>query len=153
MVLDASLQPSDGGSAGGGAADLPPIPDGLPSTLQLGLASPDGRAEYTREIAPLTHDRVTLKGLLKYVSPRDNQMGGTNLAAAIAQALSLFDVRVGRDLDVMSHAQRLVAITASILERLAAYHKEIEFFGAGREELIESCARILFQTVTGRAAP
>ncbi len=48
-----------------------------------------------REIAPLTHDRVTLTGLLGYVSPRDNQMGGTNLAAAITQALSLFDERNG----------------------------------------------------------
>jgi hypothetical protein len=41
---------------------------------------------------------------------------------------------------------------ASILERLAAYHREIECFGAGRGELIEGCARILYQTVTGRAA-
>jgi AcrR family transcriptional regulator len=51
------------------------------------------------------------------------------------------------------HPAAAAAAMASILERLAAYHKEIEFFGAGREELIESCARILFQTVTGRGAP
>jgi len=42
---------------------------------------------------------------------------------------------------------------ATILERLAAYHKEIEYFGVSRDDLIESCARIVFQTVTGRGAP
>lgn len=51
------------------------------------------------------------------------------------------------------HPAAAAAAMASILERLAAYHREIEYFGAGREELIESCARILYQTVTGRAAP
>ena len=50
------------------------------------------------------------------------------------------------------HPAAAAAAMASILERLAAYHREIEYFGAGREELIESCARILYQTVTGRAA-
>jgi AcrR family transcriptional regulator len=49
------------------------------------------------------------------------------------------------------HPAAAAAAMASILERLAAYHREIEYFGAGREELIESCARILYQTVTGRA--
>jgi len=53
---------------------------------------------------------------------------------------------------VALHPAAAAAAMASILERLAAYHREIEYFGAGREELIESCARILYQTVTGRAA-
>lgn len=51
------------------------------------------------------------------------------------------------------HPAAAAAAMASILERLSAYHREIEYFGAGREELIESCARILYQTVTGRSAP
>ncbi len=51
------------------------------------------------------------------------------------------------------HPAAAAAAMASILERLSAYHREIEYFGAGREELIESCARIVYQTVTGRAAP
>jgi AcrR family transcriptional regulator len=51
------------------------------------------------------------------------------------------------------HPAAAAAAMASILERLAAYHQEIEYFGAGRADLIESCGRILFQTVTGRAAP
>ena len=43
---------SDGGSAPEGTADLPPIPAGLPRTLELGIASPDGHAARTNEIAP-----------------------------------------------------------------------------------------------------
>lgn len=47
------------------------------------------------------------------------------------------------------HPAAAAAAMASILERLAAHHREIEYFGAGRSELIESCARILHHTVTG----
>ena len=56
--------------------------------------------------------------------------------------------RVSKEL----HPAAAAAAMASILERLAAHHREIEFFGAGRDELIESCARILFQTVAGNIA-
>jgi AcrR family transcriptional regulator len=51
------------------------------------------------------------------------------------------------------HPYAAAAALASILERLAAYHRELEYFGVTREHVVESCARILFQTVTGRAAP
>jgi AcrR family transcriptional regulator len=51
------------------------------------------------------------------------------------------------------HPYAAAAALASILERLAAHHKDLEFFGATREHLVETCARILFQTVTGRGAP
>ena len=48
-----------------------------------------------REVAPLTHDRVTLAALLEYVTPEDNRLGGTDLAAALERALALFDGRTG----------------------------------------------------------
>ena len=51
------------------------------------------------------------------------------------------------------HSSAAAAAMASILERLAAYHREIEYFGVTRENLVETCARILFQTVTGRSSP
>ncbi len=51
------------------------------------------------------------------------------------------------------HSAAAAAAMASILERLAAYHREIEYFGVTRENLVETCARILFQTVTGRSSP
>jgi AcrR family transcriptional regulator len=51
------------------------------------------------------------------------------------------------------HPYAAAAALASMLERLAAFHREIQAFGARREDLIETCARILVQTATGRAAP
>ncbi len=48
-----------------------------------------------REVAPLTHDRHTLSSLLDYVTTDDNQLGGTDLAAALERALALFDGRTG----------------------------------------------------------
>jgi AcrR family transcriptional regulator len=55
--------------------------------------------------------------------------------------------RVSRDI----HPYAAAAALASILERLAAYHTELEYYGATRDHLVETCARILVQTVTGRA--
>ena len=51
------------------------------------------------------------------------------------------------------HPYAAAAALASILERLAAYHKELEPLGITRDDLVETCARILFQTVTGRTPP
>lgn len=48
-----------------------------------------------REIAPLTHDRTTLRALLGRVTPEDNVKGGTDLGAALQRALALFDGRTG----------------------------------------------------------
>jgi Ca-activated chloride channel family protein len=48
-----------------------------------------------REVAPLTSDTRTLASLLDYVTPEDNQLGGTDLAAALQHALDLFDGRTG----------------------------------------------------------
>jgi Ca-activated chloride channel family protein len=48
-----------------------------------------------REVAPLTHDRTTLRALLETLTPEDNEQGGTDLGAALQRALSLFDGRSG----------------------------------------------------------
>ena len=48
-----------------------------------------------RDVAPLTHDRTTLRALLERVSPDDNVVGGTDLGAALQRALALFDGRTG----------------------------------------------------------
>ena len=49
------------------------------------------------------------------------------------------------------HPYAAAAALAAILERLAAHHRDIGFFGASRDDLRETCARILLQTLTGRA--
>ena len=51
------------------------------------------------------------------------------------------------------HPYAAAAALASILERLAAYHRELEYYEMSREELVETCARILVQTLTGRPPP
>jgi len=69
----------------------------------------------------------------------------------LARQVELFQ-RAGR-VSKELHPYAAAAALASILERLAAYHTELEYFGASREHLVETCARILLQCVTGRAAP
>jgi AcrR family transcriptional regulator len=49
------------------------------------------------------------------------------------------------------HPYAGAAALAAVLERLAAYHVELEGFGMTRADLVESCARILVQTITGEA--
>jgi hypothetical protein len=54
--------------------------------------------------------------------------------------------RVDRELGPAAAA----AAMGAILERLAAYHRELELLGVTRDALVETCARILHQTVAGR---
>lgn len=56
-------------------------------------------------------------------------------------------------IDPALHPYTAAAALVAILERLAAYHKEIEPLGITREHLVETCARIMVQTVTGASAP
>ena len=48
-----------------------------------------------REVAPLTRDRAVLGELLDELDMADNQVGGTDLGAALERALRLFDGRSG----------------------------------------------------------
>jgi AcrR family transcriptional regulator len=50
--------------------------------------------------------------------------------------------------DVSPHAA--AAAMAAILERLAAYHRELELVGVTREDLVATSARILYATITGQ---
>jgi AcrR family transcriptional regulator len=58
--------------------------------------------------------------------------------------------RAGR-VDAKLSAAAAAAAMGAVLERLAAYHRELEMLGVSREDLVETCARILQQTVTGGA--
>jgi len=50
------------------------------------------------------------------------------------------------------HPYAAAVALAAILERLAAHHRDMGFFGVTRDDLRETCARILLQTLTGRPA-
>jgi AcrR family transcriptional regulator len=41
---------------------------------------------------------------------------------------------------------------ASMLERMAAFHSDLEAYGATRADVVETTARIVYQTVTGRTS-
>jgi AcrR family transcriptional regulator len=58
-------------------------------------------------------------------------------------------IRAHRGADAQGHPHAAAAAMAAILERLAAYHQELEIFGVTREDLVESSAHILHRTVTG----
>jgi Ca-activated chloride channel family protein len=68
---------------------------GLLDALEGDRVALVGFAGDARDVAPLTTDRHTLEGLLRFISPQDNRLGGTDLGAALEHALALFDGRTG----------------------------------------------------------
>ena len=48
-----------------------------------------------RDVAPLTHDRATLKAFVSTLTPEDNLKGGTDIGGVLEKALALFDGRTG----------------------------------------------------------
>jgi AcrR family transcriptional regulator len=45
------------------------------------------------------------------------------------------------------------AALVAMIERMAAFHGDLEAYGATRADVVETTARIVFQTVTGRLSP
>lgn len=68
------------------------------------------------------------------------------LAEVIAQA------RDAGQISPAIHPHVAAAALAAILERLSAHYRELQSFHATRDELVETCARMVYQTVTGRSA-
>lgn len=68
------------------------------------------------------------------------------LAQKVAEAQR--EGRVAQELAPVAAAAAL----AAMLERMAAFHADLEAFGASRADVVETTARIVFQTVTGRTA-
>jgi AcrR family transcriptional regulator len=67
-----------------------------------------------------------------------------HLAAAVAE--SQVAGRVSTEIAPMAAAAALVAL----LERMAAFHRDLETLGVTRADVVETTARIVHQTVTGR---
>jgi AcrR family transcriptional regulator len=68
------------------------------------------------------------------------------LAARVSEAQR--DGRVSED----SHPFAAAAALASMLESISAHTRELEQRDVGRAQLVETCARVLHQVVTGRTA-
>jgi AcrR family transcriptional regulator len=84
--------------------------------------------------------------------------GDAGFAGVRRQAMSPILDRLARNIAAAQHSGALdpglnphaaAAAMASILERLAAYHTDLESLGVTRDELVETTARILHRTVTG----
>jgi hypothetical protein len=56
----------------------------------------------------------------------------------------------GRVVDEMSPLAASAALVA-LIERMAAFHRELEPIGISRDDLVETTARIIHQTVVGRS--
>jgi len=89
----------------------------------------------TREIAPLTHDRYTLTGLLEFVRTQDNRMGGTDLAAAIEQGLTMFDGRTGSHeaIVLLTDGEDLEGRASEVAARAAEQGIKLYIVGVGTE--------------------
>ena len=69
----------------------------------------------------------------------------SSLTAKITQARD-----AGHVVDEMSPVAASAALVA-LIERMAAFHRELEQIGIGRDDLVETTARIIHQTVVGRS--
>jgi hypothetical protein len=67
-----------------------------------------------------------------------------HVAAKVAESQSTG--RVSAEIAPMAAASALV----SMLERMAAFHRDLEALDITRDDLVETIARIVYQTVTGR---
>ena len=67
-----------------------------------------------------------------------------HLAAAVSESQAAG--RVSTEIAPMAAAAALVAL----LERMAAFHRDLESLGVTRADVVETTARIVHQTVTGR---
>jgi len=88
-----------------------------------------------REVAPLTHDRTTLSALLDHVSTDDNQVGGTDLAAALQHSLDMFDGRTGAHeaICLLTDGEDLEGHAAELAARAAERGIRVFVVGVGTE--------------------
>ncbi len=68
-----------------------------------------------------------------------------------ALAARLREAQARGDVSTALSPYAAAAALAAILERLAAHHRDLGFFGVSRDDLRETSARILLQTLAGRA--
>jgi len=88
-----------------------------------------------RDITPLTRDKQTLEGLLKFVTTEDNHEGGTDLAAAIEHALTLFDGRTGAHeaIVLLTDGEDLAGKAAAQAQEAVKRHIRVFVVGVGTE--------------------
>jgi AcrR family transcriptional regulator len=66
--------------------------------------------------------------------------------------LKVRESQAGGKVDGSMTPYAAAAALVAMLERMAAFHADLEGYGVSRDDLVETTARILFQTVTGQRA-
>ncbi len=89
-----------------------------------------------RQVAPLTHDRVTLTGFISTLSPEDNFLGGTNIGAALENALEIFDGRKGAHeaIVLLTDGEDLEGLGLAAAEEAREKNIRIYVVGMGTQE-------------------
>ena len=99
------------------------------------------------------HAVLTLRNMASERGDRRFQRVRQESIGPVLDALAA-RIREGQTRSVVAkafHPYAAAVALAAILERLAAHHRDMGFFGVTRDDLRETCARILLQTLTGRA--
>lgn len=93
-----------------------------------------------------TRNLAAQEGDQRFRQVRNNSLRPLNehLAAAVGESQAAG--RVSTEIAPMAAAAALVAL----LERMAAFHRDLEPLGVTRADVVETTARIVHQTVTGR---
>jgi AcrR family transcriptional regulator len=93
-----------------------------------------------------TRNLAAQEGDERFRDVRNRTLGEfmSSLTDKIAEARA-----AGRVVDEMSPLAASAALVA-LIERMAAFHRELEPIGISREDLVETTARIIHQTVVGR---
>lgn len=88
------------------------------------------------------------RGDKRFIRIRRDALGPVldRFAARIAQAQAAGNLPAGL------HPYIAAAALGSILERLSAYHKELTHFGATRGDVVETCAFLIHNTLTGNTS-
>ena len=100
------------------------------------------------------HAVLTLRNMASERGDRRFQRVRQQSIGPVLDALAA-RIREGQARSVVAkafHPYAAAVALAAILERLAAHHRDMGFFGVTRDDLREACARIVLQTLTGRSA-
>jgi AcrR family transcriptional regulator len=92
-----------------------------------------------------TRNLAAQEGDLRFRQVRNNSLRPITEHLASTVQESQATGRVSADISPMAAAAALVAL----LERMAAFHRDLETLGITRADVVETTARILYQTVSG----
>jgi AcrR family transcriptional regulator len=95
-----------------------------------------------------TRNLAAQEGDIRFRQLRNRQLSHITDRLAMRVAENRAAGRVASEIDPYAAGSSMVAM----IERMAAYHREMEGRGVSPDDLVETVGRIVYQTVTGRRA-